>query len=201
MTLNLDEFVADFAVGMKNADARHPQAVNVRSKEPFQPGIGPPSEAQTAELVMSELAALKPSTTQGGLASGSRIDGSEVLVFAVVDLHRDPSIWQDREASSEGYGLVRARNAPRSSHLCPTPARCLRDMRGPELQGAASEPFANAGIEPGRDEVGDQRREDKAPRRHEHRAHDDRVVVGDHAVVDEPAEPGAREDDLGEDGA
>jgi plasmid stabilization system protein ParE len=31
-----------------------------------------------------------------------RIDGSEILVFAVVDLHRDPSIWQDREASREG---------------------------------------------------------------------------------------------------
>ena len=31
-----------------------------------------------------------------------RIGGSEVLVFAVVDLHRDPSIWQDREASREG---------------------------------------------------------------------------------------------------
>ena len=31
-----------------------------------------------------------------------RIDGADVLVFAVVDLHRDPSIWQDREASREG---------------------------------------------------------------------------------------------------
>jgi plasmid stabilization system protein ParE len=31
-----------------------------------------------------------------------RIDGSEVVMFAVVDLHRDPSIWQDREASREG---------------------------------------------------------------------------------------------------
>lgn len=31
-----------------------------------------------------------------------RIDGSAVLVFAVVHLHRNPSIWQDREASSEG---------------------------------------------------------------------------------------------------
>lgn len=31
-----------------------------------------------------------------------RIDGEDVLVFAVVDLHRDPSIWQDREASREG---------------------------------------------------------------------------------------------------
>ena len=30
-----------------------------------------------------------------------RIEGSEILVFAVVDLHRDPSIWQDREASRE----------------------------------------------------------------------------------------------------
>ena len=28
-----------------------------------------------------------------------RIDGADVLVFAVVDLHRDQSIWQDREAS------------------------------------------------------------------------------------------------------
>ena len=27
------------------------------------------------------------------------IDGADVLVFAVVDLHRDQSIWQDREAS------------------------------------------------------------------------------------------------------
>ena len=30
-----------------------------------------------------------------------RIEGSEVLVFAVVDLHRDPSTWQDRESSRE----------------------------------------------------------------------------------------------------
>jgi plasmid stabilization system protein ParE len=31
-----------------------------------------------------------------------RIDGSEVLVFAVVDLHRDPTIWQERGARREG---------------------------------------------------------------------------------------------------
>ncbi len=31
-----------------------------------------------------------------------RIAESEVLVFAVVHLHRDPSIWRDREASREG---------------------------------------------------------------------------------------------------
>jgi len=32
-----------------------------------------------------------------------RIDGSVVLVFAVVHLHRDPSTWQDREPGREGY--------------------------------------------------------------------------------------------------
>ena len=31
-----------------------------------------------------------------------RIDGSDVLVFAVVHLHRDPSTWQDREPPREG---------------------------------------------------------------------------------------------------
>jgi plasmid stabilization system protein ParE len=31
-----------------------------------------------------------------------RIDGSAVLVFAVVHLRRDPSTWQDREARREG---------------------------------------------------------------------------------------------------
>ncbi|MGH2360827.1 MAG: type II toxin-antitoxin system RelE/ParE family toxin [bacterium] len=30
-----------------------------------------------------------------------RIEGSEIVVFAVVDLHRDPSTGQDREASRE----------------------------------------------------------------------------------------------------
>jgi hypothetical protein len=45
---------------MKLADARRPQAVNVRSKERFQPGIGPHSEAQTVELVAKELRQLAP---------------------------------------------------------------------------------------------------------------------------------------------
>ena len=31
-----------------------------------------------------------------------RIDALNVLVFAVVDLHRDPSTWQDRDARREG---------------------------------------------------------------------------------------------------
>ena len=31
-----------------------------------------------------------------------RIDGSDVLVFAVVHLHRDPSTWPDREPRRRG---------------------------------------------------------------------------------------------------
>lgn len=31
-----------------------------------------------------------------------RINGSEILVLAVVHLHRDPSIWQEREPGREG---------------------------------------------------------------------------------------------------
>ena len=31
-----------------------------------------------------------------------RIDGSDVLVFAVAHLHRDPSTWQDRALRREG---------------------------------------------------------------------------------------------------
>ena len=31
-----------------------------------------------------------------------RIDGSDVLVFAVVHPHRDPSTWQDREPGRRG---------------------------------------------------------------------------------------------------
>ena len=45
------EVVEDFASGLRAADRRHPQAVNVRSKEAFQPGIGRHSESRTVELV------------------------------------------------------------------------------------------------------------------------------------------------------
>jgi hypothetical protein len=58
--MTLGEIVADFADGMIHADARRPVAVNMRSKQQFQPGIGPHSEAQTVELVMAELPTLKP---------------------------------------------------------------------------------------------------------------------------------------------
>ena len=60
MRLDLQTIAADFAGGIALADQRRPQAVNVRSKIAFQPGIGPHSEASTVELVMRELAGVKP---------------------------------------------------------------------------------------------------------------------------------------------
>jgi hypothetical protein len=60
LVLDLANIVADFAAGLKRADAKRPQAVNVRTKKPFQPGIGPHSEAKTIELVLSELAESRP---------------------------------------------------------------------------------------------------------------------------------------------
>lgn len=67
--LDLSTIVADFAAGLKRADAKHPQAVNVRTKKPFQPGIGPHSEARTVELVLSELSASQPDE-YGGFEAG-----------------------------------------------------------------------------------------------------------------------------------
>lgn len=49
--IDLPQLVADFAEGMALADAKHPQAINRRSKKPFQPGIGPHTEAATVSLV------------------------------------------------------------------------------------------------------------------------------------------------------
>jgi len=53
--VELSQVVADFAQGMISADAHAPQAVNVRSGEPFQPGLGPHTENQTTELVIKEI--------------------------------------------------------------------------------------------------------------------------------------------------
>lgn len=57
MSVKLVEFVADFAVGLKIADAKFPRAANARTKVFFKPGIGPHSESQGIELVASELRA------------------------------------------------------------------------------------------------------------------------------------------------
>jgi len=49
--LNIGELVAAFAEGMTTADAKRPVAINVRSKMPYRPGIGPHTERQTVQLV------------------------------------------------------------------------------------------------------------------------------------------------------
>jgi hypothetical protein len=58
MPIDLREFVSDFATSIKLADQLKPQAINIRSKQAFQSGIGPHSEAKTVELVMVQLARL-----------------------------------------------------------------------------------------------------------------------------------------------
>jgi len=55
MTIDLATIVDDFALCIKRADSRQPQAVNIRSKEPFQAGIGPHSESQVVKLVVDEM--------------------------------------------------------------------------------------------------------------------------------------------------
>lgn len=58
--LALCDLVGDFATGMKLVDARAPIATNARSGTPYQPGIGPHTEAQTVRLVMGEVAVRYP---------------------------------------------------------------------------------------------------------------------------------------------
>ncbi len=67
--LDLANIIADFAAGLKRADEKRPQAVNVRTKKPFQPGIGPHTEAKTVELVLGELAELRREA-YAGFATG-----------------------------------------------------------------------------------------------------------------------------------
>jgi hypothetical protein len=55
MPIDLATIVDDFALCIKRADSRQPQAVNIRSKEPFQAGIGPHSESQVVKLVVDEM--------------------------------------------------------------------------------------------------------------------------------------------------
>ena len=60
----LEELTRDFADGLVFADRERPCAVNVRSKQAFQPGIGPHSEAKTVELVMRQLPSPTPTVTR-----------------------------------------------------------------------------------------------------------------------------------------
>ncbi len=56
----LTGFVADFADGLRAADAKQPQAVNQRSEKIFQPGIGPHTETQTVRMVLDAMRAARP---------------------------------------------------------------------------------------------------------------------------------------------
>ena len=60
MSMSLTELVSDFACAMERVDAAAPRAVNARSGAPFQPGLGPHTEAQTVAMVMDELVRTGP---------------------------------------------------------------------------------------------------------------------------------------------
>jgi len=66
----LATIVEDFATCIKLADAGRPQAVNIRSKEPFQAGIGPHSEAQVVKLVTDEMVVYQPQLYEGSVSIG-----------------------------------------------------------------------------------------------------------------------------------
>jgi hypothetical protein len=55
LEITLQRIVEDFASGLEQADARGPVAINVRTKAPFQPGIGPHTEKEAVKLVFAEL--------------------------------------------------------------------------------------------------------------------------------------------------
>ena len=67
---SLADVVTDFAEGIKAADASGSQAVNVRSKEPFQPGIGPHPESKTVELVAAQMELSSPEAYSGRISTG-----------------------------------------------------------------------------------------------------------------------------------
>lgn len=60
MNIELPVLVRDFAEAIEVVDRRSPVAINQRSKEPFQPGLGPHTEAATISLLMKELAGRYP---------------------------------------------------------------------------------------------------------------------------------------------
>lgn len=65
MAIDLGTFVSDFATCFRLADLRRPQAVNIRSKEAYQVGLGPHGEAQTVKLVTQELQEYLPQKYKG----------------------------------------------------------------------------------------------------------------------------------------
>src|SRR5512134_2900842 len=92
-------------------------------------------------------------------------------------------------------------SAPRGSRNSRRSAPKRRSATGgPTRTGSAvSEAGADTGIEPGRRDVGEQGTGGVDGGGDQHRAHNDRVVAGDHRIVGELADAGPGEDDLGED--
>ena len=56
----LQEFVEHFALALNAADARRPSAIGPRSGRAYQPGIGPHPEDRAVDLIVAELAAMRP---------------------------------------------------------------------------------------------------------------------------------------------
>jgi hypothetical protein len=69
MSIDLATIVEDFALCLKRADSRRPQAINIRSKETFQAGIGPHSESQVVKLVANEMTLYKPEHYKDSIAT------------------------------------------------------------------------------------------------------------------------------------
>jgi len=76
MRVTISTLVKQFAEAIARADAKLPRAVNVRSKQAFQPGIGPHSESETIRLVMNELASLDPASYANYSLSVPYLSGS-----------------------------------------------------------------------------------------------------------------------------
>ena len=53
--IQLSQFAEALAEGIEKADSKRPVAFNQRSRKPFQPGIGPHTEADTLELALAAL--------------------------------------------------------------------------------------------------------------------------------------------------
>ena len=68
--MNLRQLVDDFAQGLMEVDSKAPVAVSQRSGRPYSPGIGPHTEAQTINLVMSSLSSTRPDRYLGTYAEG-----------------------------------------------------------------------------------------------------------------------------------
>jgi hypothetical protein len=60
--MELAQIVADFALGLKDADSIRPQAVSFRSGKAYQPGIGPHGENAAVQLVLTQMRRLRPGT-------------------------------------------------------------------------------------------------------------------------------------------